>query len=165
MITRCVMCSSARLQLALDKLFMARNWNVCGVVIQFLLEVNMLLTSSRKLDETPPHIPALLTGARGTGCFSVQISTVIFIHHPWRAHTGWILANKGQIEEDGGKASGRCLNVSSPLQTIENECPWSSRHPHPHLSKVLRCVWSTGLPEQRKPTCWRNKPFRMQMKC
>lgn len=93
----------------------------------------MLLTSSRKLDETPPHNPVLLTRARRTRRFSVTPPPNF--HHffsftipdtgtkDWGAHAGGILADKGHIEEDEGKASGRCLHVSSLLQTVENECP------------------------------------------
>lgn len=44
---------------------MARNLNVYGIVIQFLHEANRILTSSRNLDEMPPHIDALLISAHG----------------------------------------------------------------------------------------------------
>lgn len=61
--------------------------------------------------------------------FHLQISTIFSFTIPdtgtkdWGAHAGGILADKGHIEEDEGKASGRCLHVSSLLQTVENECP------------------------------------------
>lgn len=94
----------------------------------------MLLTSSRKLDETPPHNPVSLTRARRTRRFSVTPPPNLhhfFFSFPipdtgtkdWGAHAGEILADKGHVEEDEGKASGRCLHVSALLQTVENECP------------------------------------------
>lgn len=44
---------------------MVRNLNVYGIVIQFLNEANMILTSSGKLDEMPPCMDGLLISARG----------------------------------------------------------------------------------------------------
>lgn len=44
---------------------MARDLNVYGIVMQFLHEANMILTSSGKLDEMPPQIDALLVSAHG----------------------------------------------------------------------------------------------------
>lgn len=135
-ITRFVMRSSARLQLALDKLFMARNWNVCGVVIQFLLEVSMLLTSSRKRDETPPHIPGL-TSACGTWCFSVTCK-----FPPWFFFTvpdtgakdcgkytrAGFPQTRGKLEKIRVKPQVGILGVSPPLL---DSWEWSSRHPQP----------------------------------
>lgn len=36
-----------------------------GIVIQFLVEANMILTSSGKLDEMPPYIHSLLISIHG----------------------------------------------------------------------------------------------------
>lgn len=46
---------------------MARNLNVYGIVIQFLSEANMILTSSQKLDEMPSLGYGLLISAHGEG--------------------------------------------------------------------------------------------------
>lgn len=53
------------MQLVPDKHFMAHNLNVYGIVIQFLHEANMMLTSSGKLKEMPPHTDGFLISTRG----------------------------------------------------------------------------------------------------
>lgn len=44
---------------------MGHNLNVYGIVMQFLHEANMILTSSGKLEEMPPHIDGFLISTRG----------------------------------------------------------------------------------------------------
>lgn len=63
-IMRLVIPELRKVQLVLDKHFMARNLNVYSIIIQFLDEANMILTSPGKLDEMPPYIDGLPISAR-----------------------------------------------------------------------------------------------------
>ena len=91
---------------------MVRNFNVYGIVIRFLNEANVILTSSGKLNEMPPCIDGLLISARGKVGLQpshLQLRRVPSLWHPLNA---WLLHTL--VEHTLGGALGWFLFVVCP---------------------------------------------------